>query len=43
MSVNQTKKDDTIYYGYNPRNSIITDDECCICYENDNTKYKCCK
>ena len=24
MSVNQTKTDDKMYYGYNPRNSIIT-------------------
>ena len=43
MSVNQTKTDDKMYYGYNPRNSIITDEDCCICLDNTDTKYKCCK
>ena len=43
MSVNQTKKDDKMYYGYNPRNSIITDEDCCICLDNTDTKYQCSK
>ena len=40
-NIKTTEDDDEEYWGFNPKNKIITDDDCVVCLESGTDKYSC--